>query len=109
VASGAGDPRRRHSIRYPDAHYAAQKTCGKSVTGTEAFMIQSGIAVTSPNRRRSQKLRWKERNSKTDKKELLNEFEKRLNAALPIQYPSNIELVRKYYDEIHPIQRDKQK
>jgi hypothetical protein len=27
-----------------------------------------------------------------DKKELLNEFEKRLNAAQPIQYPSNIEL-----------------
>jgi hypothetical protein len=36
--------------RYPDAHYAAQKTWGK-LTGTEAFMIQSGIAVTSPNRR----------------------------------------------------------
>jgi len=47
--------------------------------------------------------------SKTDKKELLNEFEKRLNAAQSIQYPSNIELVRKYYDEIHPIQRDKQR
>ena len=45
--------------------------------------------------------------SKRDKKELLNEFEKRLNAAQPIQYPSNIELVRKYYDQIHPIQRDK--
>jgi vancomycin resistance protein YoaR len=42
----------------------------------------------------------------TDKKELLNEFEKRLNAAQPIQYPSNIELVRKYYDQIHPIRRD---
>jgi hypothetical protein len=46
--------------------------------------------------------------SKSDKKELLNEFKKRLNAAQPIQYPSNIELVRKYYDQIHPIQRDKQ-
>ena len=46
--------------------------------------------------------------SKRDKTELLNEFEKRLNAAQPIQYPSNIELVRKYYDQIHPIQRDKQ-
>ena len=45
--------------------------------------------------------------SKRDKKELLNEFEKWLNAAQPIQYPSNIELVRKYYDQIHPIQRDK--
>lgn len=45
--------------------------------------------------------------SEGDKKELLNEFEKRLNAAQPIQYPSNIELVRKYYDQIHPIQRDK--
>ena len=45
--------------------------------------------------------------SKRDKRELLNEFEKRLNAAQPIQYPSNIELVRKYYDQIHPIQRDK--
>jgi vancomycin resistance protein YoaR len=40
-----------------------------------------------------------------DKKELLNEFEKRLNAAQPIQYPSNIELVKKYYDQIHPIRR----
>jgi DNA-binding protein H-NS len=46
--------------------------------------------------------------SKTEKEELLNEFKKRLKAAQPIQYPSNIELVRKYYDEIHPIQRDKQ-
>ena len=46
--------------------------------------------------------------SKRDKTELLNEFEKRLNAAQPIQYPSNIELVKKYYDQIHPIQRDKQ-
>src|SRR5262245_58432872 len=46
--------------------------------------------------------------SKTDKKELLNEFEKRLNAAQPIQYPSNIELVRKYYDQIRPLQRDRQ-
>src|SRR6266403_1261116 len=44
--------------------------------------------------------------SKRQKKELLNEFEKRLNAAQPIQYPSNIELVKKYYDQIHPIQRD---
>jgi hypothetical protein len=41
----------------------------------------------------------------TDKKELLNEFGKRLNAAQPIQYPSNIELVKKYYDQIHPIRR----
>src|SRR5947208_15945498 len=46
--------------------------------------------------------------SKRDKKELLNEYEKRLKAAQPIQYPSNIELVRKYYDQIHPFQRDKQ-
>jgi hypothetical protein len=45
--------------------------------------------------------------SKRQKKELLNEFEKRLNAAQPIQYPSNIDVVRKYYDQIHPIQRDK--
>jgi vancomycin resistance protein YoaR len=46
--------------------------------------------------------------SKTEKEELLNEFKKRLNAAQPIQYPSNIELVKKYYDQIGPIQRDKQ-
>ena len=38
--------------------------------------------------------------SKTDKNELLHEFKKRLNAAQPIQYPSNVELVRKYYDRI---------
>jgi hypothetical protein len=36
----------------------------------------------------------------TDKKELLREFKKRLNAAEPIQYPSNIELVKEYYDQI---------
>src|SRR5262245_18167287 len=41
----------------------------------------------------------------TDKKELLDEFEKRLNAVEPIEYPSNIELVEKYYDQIHPIRR----
>jgi len=35
-----------------------------------------------------------------DRNELLNEFEKLLNAAQPIQYPSNIDLVRKYYDMI---------
>jgi vancomycin resistance protein YoaR len=46
--------------------------------------------------------------SKTEKEELLNEFKKRLNAAQPIQYPRNIELVKKYYDQIGPIQRDKQ-
>jgi two-component system, NtrC family, sensor kinase len=34
--------------------------------------------------------------------------EKRLKAAQPIQYPNNIELVRKYYDQIRRIQRDKQ-
>jgi hypothetical protein len=46
--------------------------------------------------------------SKRDKRELVNEYEKRLKAAQPIQYPSNIELVRKYYNQIHRIQRDKQ-
>ena len=35
-----------------------------------------------------------------DKKELLKEIEKLLKAAQPIQYPSNIELVRKNYDKI---------
>jgi hypothetical protein len=39
----------------------------------------------------------------TDKKELLHEFKKRLNAAEPIQYPSNIELVEKYYDQINSV------
>jgi hypothetical protein len=39
----------------------------------------------------------------TEKKELLNEFKKRLNAAEPIQYPSNIGLVEKYYDQIDSI------
>jgi hypothetical protein len=46
--------------------------------------------------------------SKRGKRELLNEYEKRLKAAQPIQYHSNIELVRKYYDQIHRIQRDRQ-
>jgi len=45
---------------------------------------------------------------KKDKNELLNEFKKRLDAAQPVQYPSNIELVRKYYDQIHPIRWNKQ-
>ena len=38
--------------------------------------------------------------SEKDKNELLKEFEKLLVAVQPIQYPSNIQLVRKYYDEI---------
>jgi hypothetical protein len=38
--------------------------------------------------------------SEKDKKELLKEFEKLLVAVQPIQYLSNIELVRKYYDKI---------
>jgi hypothetical protein len=38
--------------------------------------------------------------SKREKRELVNEYEKRLKTAQPIQYPSNIELVRKYYDQI---------
>ena len=38
--------------------------------------------------------------SEKDKNELLKYFEKLLVAAQPIQYPSNIELVRKYYDKI---------
>jgi hypothetical protein len=38
--------------------------------------------------------------SEKDKNELLKEFEKLLVAAQPIQYPSNIQLVRKYYDKI---------
>src|SRR5262245_31107058 len=36
----------------------------------------------------------------THRKELLDEFEKRLNEAQLIQYPGNIELVEKYYDKI---------
>jgi len=39
----------------------------------------------------------------TDKKELLDEFKKRLKAAEPIQYPSNIDLVEKYYDQINSV------
>jgi hypothetical protein len=35
----------------------------------------------------------------TDKKELLNEFEKRLNTAQPIRYPSNIELFIRFDDK----------
>jgi hypothetical protein len=46
---------------------------------------------------------------KKDKKELLSEFEKRLDAAQPVQYPGNIELVRKHYDQIHPIRWSKQR
>jgi hypothetical protein len=44
--------------------------------------------------------------SKRGKRELLNEYEKRLKAAQPIQYPGNIELVRKYYDKIRTIRQD---
>jgi hypothetical protein len=35
-----------------------------------------------------------------DKKQLMEELQQALKAAQPIQFPSNIELVRKYYDRI---------
>jgi hypothetical protein len=35
-----------------------------------------------------------------DKKDLLKELEEALKTAQPVQFPSNIELVRKYYDKI---------
>jgi hypothetical protein len=41
--------------------------------------------------------------SKKDKRELLDELDKLLKAAQPIQYPSNIDLVRRYYDQINSI------
>jgi uncharacterized protein YpiB (UPF0302 family) len=37
-----------------------------------------------------------------DKKDLLKELEEALQTAQSVQYPSNIELVRKYYDKIDP-------
>ena len=42
---------------------------------------------------------------KKDKKELLDELNKLLKAAQPIQYPSNIDLVRRYYDQINTVRR----
>jgi hypothetical protein len=41
-----------------------------------------------------------------DKEELLHELEKLLKAAQPIQFPSNIDLVRRYYDKIDTVRRD---
>ena len=35
-----------------------------------------------------------------EKKQLLEELQQALKAAQPIQHPSNVELVRKYYDRI---------
>ena len=35
-----------------------------------------------------------------DKKDLLKELEEALKTVQPVQYPSNIELVRKYHDKI---------
>ena len=37
-----------------------------------------------------------------EKKDLLKELEEALTTAQSVQYPSNIELVRKYYDKIDP-------
>jgi hypothetical protein len=42
-----------------------------------------------------------------DKSELLHELDKLLKAAQPIQYPSNIDLVRMYYDKINTVRRDR--
>jgi hypothetical protein len=36
------------------------------------------------------------------KKDLLKELEEALNTVQTVQYPSNVELVRKYYDKIDP-------
>jgi hypothetical protein len=38
--------------------------------------------------------------SEDDKKQLMQELQEALKAAQPIQFPSNIDLVRKYYDRI---------
>jgi hypothetical protein len=38
--------------------------------------------------------------SEENKKQLMQELQEALKAAQPIQFPSNIELVRKYYDRI---------
>jgi hypothetical protein len=43
---------------------------------------------------------------KKDKTELLQELEKLFKAAQPIQYPNNIDLVRRYYDKIRTVRRD---
>jgi hypothetical protein len=52
--------------------------------------VKKGIAKVTADKTISEK----------EKKELLNEFEKLLKVAEPIQFPCNIELVRKYYDKI---------
>lgn len=38
--------------------------------------------------------------SEKDKKDLLNELEEALKTAQPLQFPGNVELVKKYYDKI---------
>jgi hypothetical protein len=38
--------------------------------------------------------------SEKDKKQALQELNEALKEAQPIQFPSNIELVKKYYDQI---------
>ena len=53
-------------------------------------VIKKGIAKVTADKTISEK----------EKKELLNEFEKLLKVAEPIQFARNIELVRKYYDKI---------
>jgi hypothetical protein len=42
---------------------------------------------------------------KKDKREMLDELDKLLKAAQPIQYPGNIDLVRRYYDQINIVRR----
>jgi vancomycin resistance protein YoaR len=111
-------PRRPHSKVQAESEVIAKKSGFKDFAeydevAANILMIFAGInprtrRYTDPQTAMKQKIAEITADktlAATDKKELLNEFEKRLRTAQPIQYPGNIELVKKYYGQIHSIRR----
>jgi len=118
TAAAGSTPSRPHSKVQAESEVIAKKSGFKDFAeydevAANILMIFAGInprtrRYTDPQTAMKQKIAEITADktlAATDKKELLNEFEKRLNAAQPIQYPSNIELVKKYYGQIHSIRR----
>jgi hypothetical protein len=118
TAAAGSTPRRPHSKVQAESEVIAKKSGFKDFAeydevAANILMIFAGInprtrRYTDPQTAMKQKIAEITADktlAATDKKELLNEFEKRLRTAQPIQYPGNIELVKKYYGQIHSIRR----
>jgi vancomycin resistance protein YoaR len=116
TAAAGSTPCRPHSKVQAESEVIAKKSGFKDFAeydevAANILMIFAGInprtrRYTDPQTAMKQKIAEitaDKTPAATDKKELLNEFEKRLRTAQPIQYPSNIEL--KYYGQIHSIRR----